>query len=187
MGPFARLFLFLKMATERLAETIERIEALLQPLLAAEGFELVELDLNRGPQRHLLRLTIDRAGRTRYFGSAKEAREHGTEDDSVGITDCTRVSKLISPLLDVEDLIPTAYTLEVSSPGVNRPLQTEHHFKVAQGLMVRIKTRAPVAGESFFIAKLIEASDEGVALDVRGNRVEIPYRLIQKANVEYQF
>lgn len=174
------------MATERLAETIERIEALIEPLLAAEGFEFVELDLNRGSKRYLLRLTIDRAGRTRYFGSAKEAREHG-EADAVGIADCIRVSKLISPLLDVEDLIPTAYTLEVSSPGVNRPLRTDAHFKVAQGLMVRIKTRAPVAGESFFIAKLIEANDDGVVLDVREERVEIPYRLISKANVEYQF
>jgi len=177
----ARLF-FWTMATERIAETIDRIRQAIIPLLEREGYELVELELKRGPKRHLLRITVDRAGITRYRGSAKDEG-----DDGVGITDCVKVSKLLSPTLDVEDLIPTAYTLEVSSPGVDRPLKRPEHFERAIGLTIRVKTRVPVAGESFFIAPLTEVTDEGIALDVRGRRVDIPFRLIGQANIEYRF
>jgi len=177
---------------ERLAETIERLHRLVEPLLEREGLELVDLELKRGPKRFLLRVTIDKAGKTAYRGSA--LREEGEPlSDEVGIDDCTRISRDLSPLLDVEDVIKTAYQLEVSSPGVNRPLKKPHHFKLALGLDVRIKTRTPVASaaggpnESFFIARLTEANDEGIALDVRGQRVDIPYRLIAQANIEYRF
>lgn len=172
------------MARERLAEDIARIEALVIPLLEREGLELVELDYQRAPKRYLLRFTIDRAGRTRYRGSASDPEPL---EEGVGVADCARVSKLIGPLLDAEDVIPTAYTLEVSSPGVNRPLKTPAHFRAALGLMVRVKTRVPVGGDSFFIAPLAEADDEQIVLDVRGTRLEVPYRLIGAAHVEYQF
>lgn len=173
------------MAQERLAETIERIEALVLPVLTREGLELVDLEYKRAPKRFMLRLLVDRAGRTRYQGSARDPEPPG---EGVTIDDCVRVSKLVGPLLDVEDVIPTAYTLEVSSPGVNRPLKTPAHFKAAVGLMVRLKTRVPVhQADSFFIAPLTEADDERVVLDVRGTPVEVPYRLVASASIEYQF
>lgn len=173
---------------ERLAETIERLHRLVEPLLAREGLELVDLELKRGPKRYLLRVTIDKAGKTHYRGSAARSEDEAMPDE-VGIDDCTRISRELSPLLDVEDIIKSAYLLEVSSPGVNRPLKKPHHFELAQGCEVRVKTRTPVgpANESFFIARLTEASDEGIALDVRGTRVDIPYRLIAQANIEYRF
>ncbi|TNF36596.1 MAG: ribosome maturation factor RimP [Deltaproteobacteria bacterium] len=182
----ARLFLFgIQVAQERLAETIERIEALVLPVLTREGLELVDLEYKRAPKRFMLRLLVDRAGRTRYQGSARDPEPPG---EGVTIDDCVRVSKLVGPLLDVEDVIPTAYTLEVSSPGVNRPLKTPAHFKAAVGLMVRLKTRVPVhQADSFFIAPLTEADDERVVLDVRGTPVEVPYRLVASASIEYQF
>jgi len=173
------------MAQERLAETIERIQALVLPVIEREGLELIDLEYKRGPKGYLLRLLVDRAGRTRYQGSARDPEPPG---EGVSISDCVRVSKLVAPLLDVEDVIATAYTLEVSSPGVDRPLKTPAHFRAAVGLMVRVKTRVPVAGaDNFFIAPLAEADDERVVLDVRGARVEVPYRLIAAASIEYQF
>jgi ribosome maturation factor RimP len=173
---------------ERLAETIERLHRLVEPLLAREGLELIDLELKRGPKRALLRVTIDRADRTAYRGSA--VREENTPlGEEVSIDDCTRISRGLSPLLDVEDIIPSAYLLEVTSPGVNRPLKKVKHFKLAVGCDVRIKTRTPIppTNESFFIARLLEASDEGIAIDVRNSRVEIPYRLISQAHIEYRF
>ena len=176
------------MSEERLAETIERLHRLVEPLLEREGLELLDLELKRGPKRYLLRVTIDKVGKAAYRGSAARSEDEVLPDE-VGIDDCIRISRDLSPLLDVEDVIKSAYLLEVSSPGVNRPLKKPHHFKLAQGLDVRIKTRTPVAptNESFFIARLIEANDEGIVIDVRGQRVDIPYRLIAQANIEYRF
>ena len=173
------------MSEERLAETIERLLHLVEPMLAREG------------------LTIDKADREAYRGSA--VREEGEVlGEEVSIDDCTRISRELSPLLDVEDIIPTAYTLEVTSPGVNRPLKTPRHFRLAVGCDVRIKTRTPIAptNENFFIARLAEAGDESITLETktppaRGQsgptgasaapRLEIPYRLIAQANIEYRF
>lgn len=176
------------MSEERLSETLERLHRLVEPLLEREGLELVDLELKRGPKRYLLRVSIDKAGKTAYRGSASRSQDEPVSDE-VGIDDCTRISRELSPLLDVEDIIKSAYVLEVSSAGVNRPLKKPHHFKLAQGCDVRIKTRTPVgpANESFFIARLAEANEDGIALDVRGTRVDIPYRLIAQANIEYRF
>lgn len=183
------------MSDERLAETLERLHRLVEPLLERQGLELVDLELKRGPRRFLLRVTIDKVGKTHYRGSATRNEDEALPEE-VGIDDCTRISRELSPLLDVEDVIKSAYLLEVSSPGVNRPLKKPEHFRLATGLDVRIKTRVPIAvttaagnpaNESFFIARLAEANDEGIALDVRGHRVDIPYRLIAQANIEYRF
>ncbi len=174
------------MGNERLAETIDRLIGMIEPVAAREGFELVDLVLNRGPKRYLLRVMIDRAGRVDYKPPARVPGET-LATDGVSVTDCARVSKLISPLLDVEDLIADAYTLEVSSPGVNRPLRTPSHFRRAVGMKTRVKTRVPVDGESFFIAPIATADDEAVTLDVRGESVVVPYRLIQRANLEFEF
>lgn len=178
--------------SERLAEQIARLRALTEPVLAREGLELFDLELKRGPKRFLLRITIDKPGDSPYLGRAPHK---GNDDgppvvpDTVGIEDCTRISKLLGPLFDVEDVLPSAYLLEVGSPGVNRPLKTPAHFKRAVGLQVRVKTRVPVgpSKETFLIATLTAAGDDGLTLDVRKTAVEIPYRLVAQASIEYQF
>lgn len=176
------------MAEERIAETLERLIALVEPVVAREGMELVDLEFKPGRRQAILRILIDRADRGAYRGRPPKKGEPSPTDE-VGIEDCTRVSHALSPLLDVEDIIPTAYALEVSSPGVNRPLKHPRHFELAQGLDVRVKTRRPVGeqNESFFIARLVASDTEGITLEDRGQRVEIPYRLIARANVEYRF
>jgi ribosome maturation factor RimP len=175
------------MSEERFAEVIRKLTDLIVPAVSTEGYELVDLELKRGARRHILRLTVDRQSDAPYRGSAAR-----TEDeilpDAVGIDDCARVSRLVSPLLDVEDLIPVAYDLEVTSPGVNRPLLRPEHFRRAVGLDVRVKTRIPALdNDTFFIATLSEVADDGIVLDGRGRRVTIPYRIIASANIEYKF
>lgn len=172
---------------ERLAEQLARLHAITEPVLAREGFELFDLELKRGPKRLLLRITIDRPGDAPYRGTAPKEGEPLPE--TVGIEDCARVSKLLGPLYDVEDVLPSAYLLEVGSPGVNRPLKTPAHFARAVGLDVRVKTRVPVGptNESFFIARLVSADADALTLDVRGNATQIPYRLVSQASIEYRF
>jgi ribosome maturation factor RimP len=176
------------MSEERFAELTRHLRAQIVPLLEADGYELVDLELRRGTRRSQLRLTIDRLGEAPYRGSAVRSEDE-ILPDAVGIEDCTRVSRLVSPLLDVEDLIPVAYDLEVTSPGVNRPLKRIEHFRRATGLEVRVKTRVPVgdANETFFIATLVEVGDDAIVLELRDRRVEIPLRIIATAQIEYKF
>lgn len=175
------------MSEERFAEVITQLRSLIVPALTAEGYELVDLELKRGTRRFMLRLTIDTSGDAPYRGTAARTEDE-VIPDAVGIEDCTRASRIVSPILDVEDVIPVAYDLEVTSPGVNRPLRRPEHFRRAVGLDVRVKTRIPVGeNESFLIATLAEVGEEGIVLDVRGRRVEIPFRIISSANIEYKF
>ena len=181
--------------SERIAEQMSRLRGLIEPVVQREGLELFDLELKRGPKRLLLRITLDKPGDAPFRGNAPKKSDEVPPEGlgQIGIEDCTRISKLLGPLLDVEDVLPTAYLLEVGSPGVNRPLKTPAHFKRAVGLEVRVKTRVPVGptgapqNESFFIAPLTAAGDDTITLDVRKTPVEIPYRLIQSANIEYKF
>jgi ribosome maturation factor RimP len=165
---------------------MQRLTALVEPVVTREGFELVDLAFRPAGRRHVLAVMIDRLGRESYAPPARVTDDETEDLGTVGITDCVKISKALSPVLDVEDLITQAYTLEVSSPGLDRPLKTPRHFAMAQGLSARIKTRVPVAGESFFIAPIVSAGDEAVTIDVRGTQVEVPYRLIARANLEVQ-
>jgi len=171
------------MADERLAETLTRLEDLIEPVIAGEGFELVQLTYKPASNGYLLRLIIDRPGRESY-AAPKTAEERIAQ--GVTIDDCAIVSRAVGPALEVEDVIPSAYTLEVSSPGLNRPLVKREHFSLAVGMKIRVKTRVPVAGESFFIADLTSAEPNHIVLDVRGEDVQVPYRLVSKANLEME-
>ncbi len=171
------------MAADHIAETLERLAEAIAPIVEREGFELFDMELKRSSKGHLLRVTIDVQGRESY----PEAAGRAAAGETVGIHDCVRVAKALGPVLDVEDLVPGKYTLEVSSPGVNRVLKTPRHFELAVGRKVRVKTRIPVEGESFFIAPLVAADADRVVLDVRGSEVEVPYRLVSRAILEAEF
>ncbi|MGM0575872.1 MAG: ribosome maturation factor RimP [Myxococcota bacterium] len=171
------------MAREHIAETIERLEQIIEPIVDREGFELVDVVYKPAGKRSRLQVMIDRQGRTTYRPPDQAPPD---EPGGVGIGDCVRVSKALSHVLDVEDVIPSAYHLEVTSPGIDRPLKRPEHFDRARGMKVRVKTRIPVEGASFFVAPLVDADADRIALDVRGERVEIPYRLIANANLEVE-
>lgn len=147
---------------------IKKAEAMLEPLLETEGLSLVDCSLKWEQGGLILRVLIDRK-------------------QGVTLDDCTLVSREFGQLLDVENIIPTSYRLEVSSPGLDRPLKKEADFITYTGKRVRIKTRDPVAGRRNFKGDLIGCAEGKVTVRVEGNEVfVIPLSAILKANLEVE-
>jgi ribosome maturation factor RimP len=142
----------------------ERLISLIEPLLIQLGYELVELEFAPGHRGASLRIFIDRA-------------------EGIGISDCERVSREVSALMDVEDPIATAYSLEVSSPGDDRVLRTHAHYERFKGSRVLVELVAPRDGRRRYTGMLQEVSATGVALEVDRQRVEVPFGEIAKARL----
>jgi len=142
----------------------ERLVALIEPLLAQLGYELVDLEYVPARGRATVRVFID-------------------QPSGVGLDDCERASREISALLDVEDPIAPAYALEVSSPGDDRVLRTRAHFDRFLGSRVHVELIAPRAGRRRYTGKLTSVADEGIALEVDRERVEVPFREIGRARL----
>jgi ribosome maturation factor RimP len=178
-----------------------RLIALIEPLLAGLGYELVELEYVPSRGHGLLRIYIDRP-----VAGNGAAGSHKTENDTVsvvldrdgwiadrgeqrvqesgiGVDDCARVSREVSALLDVEDPIPSAYTLEVSSPGSDRVLRTRAHFGRFAGSRVFVELKVPREGRKRYTGLLAAVSDEGVELEVDRQRVCVSFDEIEKARL----
>lgn len=145
----------------------ERLIDLIEPLIGRLGYELVELEQSSGRGSAVVRLYIDRP-------------------EGVGLADCERVSREVSALLDVEDPIPTAYTLEVSSPGFDRVLRTPEHFARFVGSRVLVELAAPREGRRRYTGTLLSADAAGIALEVDGQRVAMLFAEIGKARLTGQ-
>jgi len=141
----------------------ERLVALIEPLLAQLGYELVELEFTPARGRGALRIFIDKP-------------------EGIGLEDCERASREVSALLDVEDPIAAAYTLEVSSPGDDRVLRTRAHFDRFVGSRVFVEL-TPREGRRRYTGTLRSVADEGVALEVDRQMVNLPFREIEKARL----
>jgi ribosome maturation factor RimP len=152
----------------------ERARKLLEPVLARDGYELIDVEWLREGGGFTLRLYIDREG-------------------GVGIDDCQAVSRTVEPILDVEDFIEQAYSLEVSSPGVDRPLRRPGDFERFAGQRVKVKAFGPL--ESFpglpprkqWSGTLRGIRDGQVEVEVDGHLHRVPLERIAKANLEYDF
>jgi ribosome maturation factor RimP len=147
----------------------ERLIALIEPILARLGYELVELEYAAGRSQAVLRLFID--------------KPEGQEGQGITVDDCERVSREVAALLDVDDPIPTAYTLEVSSPGFDRVLRTAAHFERFVGSRVFVELKAPRAGRRRYTGMLQAAHATGIELEVDKQKVEIPFDEIGKARL----
>jgi len=101
----------------------------------------------------------------------------------VGLEDCERVSREVAALLDVKDPIPSAYTLEVSSPGFDRLLRTQAHFGRFVGSRVFVELKEPRAGRRRYTGKLLTVDDTGIALEVDRERVAVAFAEIGKARL----
>ena len=111
-----------------------------------------------------------------------------TAEESVSVADCSNVSRDLSALLDVEDLIPGAYTLEVSSPGLDRPLRSRADYERFVGRYAKLVVREAVAGQTFFRGRLAGVEDDVVLLDGDGDRRHrVPLELVTRANLEVEF
>ncbi len=154
-----------------MAEAEERIRLLLDPILNSLGLDLWDLDFQKQGPKWLLRIYID--------------REIG---GSVTLSDCEAVSRDLSTALDVEDIIPHAYTLEVSSPGLDRVLTKPEHFIRFAGSPIKIKTYQPINNEKVFRGKLQGIVDAVVKVEVtEGQVLNIPVSNIAKASLEVEF
>jgi ribosome maturation factor RimP len=147
----------------------EAIESIITRVTAREELELVHWEAVGPPNRLVLRVYIDKPGGV----------NHG---------DCERVSNQISTLLDVEDLISGSYTLEVSSPGVERGLYKPADYERFAGSRVKIRTEQPINGQRNFRGVLVGLSDGIVSLEEdNAGRIDIPYEMIAKTNIEFRF
>jgi ribosome maturation factor RimP len=142
----------------------ERLLELIEPLVGRLGYELVDLEYGAGHGRGSLRVFIDAAA-------------------GVGLEDCERVSREISALLDVEDPITSAYTLEVSSPGFDRVLRTPAHFGRFVGARVFVELKEPRAGRRRYTGELLAVDEGGIALAVDKERVALTFAEIGKARL----
>ena len=142
----------------------ERLIALIEPVLARLGYELVELEYAAGRTQAVVRLFIDMPA-------------------GITVDDCERVSRDVAALLDVDDPIPTAYTLEVSSPGFDRVLRTPAHFERFVGERVFVELKAPRAGRKRYTGVLQVASATGIELEVDKQKVEVRFEEIGKARL----
>lgn len=152
-----------------MAETvIERVEAVALPVLEESGLELVDVQYQREQNGWILRLIIDK-------------------QDGLNLNDCAAVSREISQLLDIENFIDQAYNLEVTSPGLDRPLKSIAEFERFVGRKAKIKTIDPIAGEHVFIGKIKRTEGESIVLEVGTKEVTILFSQVAKARLEVEF
>ena len=185
---------------------LEKIRGAAERVARSEGLEIVDVEWKVGKQR-FLRVYIDRVPRQGAGGASAAP----TETDSDGLagelgasevvhdpypkishSDCQRVSEQLSVILDVEDLIPgpAGYTLEVSSPGMDRALRNPAEYERFRGRMAKISTTEPVENEKYFEGRLAGFVDGKVLLELKGKvarTVELPLEKIRKANLMVEF
>src|SRR5205814_10506192 len=111
-----------------------------------------------------------------------------TAEDSVSVEDCAAVSRDLSAILDVEDVVPTAYTLEVSSPGLDRPLRHAQDYARFAGRRAKVVMHEKVDGQGFFRGRLAGVDGDAVLIDgEEGARHRVPLRVITRGNLEVEF
>ena len=145
----------------------EKIHALATRVAEECNFEVVDMQLWAKGKRTLLRVFIDKEG-------------------GITLDNCETFSRRLEALLDVEDPITSPYTLEVSSPGLDRPLKNFKDFKKNLGKLVRIVTKEKVNNQSFFVGRLEGANDQSLRLSLTDGKgeVDIPVTIISRANLE---
>jgi ribosome maturation factor RimP len=142
------------------------IEQLIEPIVEREGLELIDIELKREAIGLVLRILLD------------------TKEGGVGLDTLAEASQKIGAVLDEANVITQKYTLEVSSPGIERPLTKPEHFKKFIGSKISVKTIKPIDKRKQFKGQLIEAKDEGFIIETNGQRVEIPYDNVSKARLQ---
>ena len=147
---------------------IGAITSLVMPVLQEMDLELVDVLYRRESSGWVLRLVIDK-------------------EDGVTLENCTAVSREVSHLLDIEDIIEQAYSLEVSSPGLDRPLKSTSDFQRFAGRKAKVTTKEPVEGNQVCIGRIKKVEDELIIMEVGQQELRIPFSEIAKARLEVEF
>lgn len=144
----------------------ERVQQIAAQAAASNNLELVHVDVVGTAKSPTVRVFIDKPG-------------------GVSVENCTAVSRQMEAVLDAEDFIPSAYVLEVSSPGLERELYSLKDFEKFSGNLAKVRTHQPISGQRNFRGRIKVVSDEEILFDDKTNgEVRIPFGLVAKANLE---
>ncbi len=146
----------------------DKLEDIIEPVIIAMGYEFVGAEFTKSSKNSVLVVYID-------------------SKDGIQLEDCTRVSHQISGVLDVEDLIPGNYSLEISSPGMDRLLFKAEHFQQFAGHRARVRLYAPQDGRKKFTGELLGLEGQDVLLSVDGETYRLPVNAIEKARLVPEF
>jgi len=149
-------------------ETIKKIEDVLMPILLEDRLELIDIEFRPTGKRWLLRVYIDKEG-------------------GVTIADCETVNRELGRILDVEDFVEHAYTLEVSSPGLTRPLRKMEDFEKHKGKLCKIITKEQLYGKNEFEGEIIKTHEDNVEIKGKIDVFTIPMCAIKKAHLQFHF
>ncbi len=144
---------------------VERVKELVLPILEERDLKLVDIEFIKG-SKPVLRIYI-------------------YNPEGTTIENCEWVSRRIGALLDIEDLIPTSYILEVSSPGLNRKLKNKEEYNIFSGRDISIHTKEPVNEKTAFRGKLIGIENDVIKLEEEGETINIPYDKVSSAKLEF--
>ncbi len=152
------------------------VRAIASRVAGSYSLDVFDVQFRREGGGMVLRIQLDRPG-----GSA-------TAEESVSVDDCATVSRDVSAILDVEDIVPAAYVLEVSSPGLDRPLRRKLDYDRFTGRLAKVVMRQAVDGQMFFKGRLAGLNDGDVLIDGEdGRRHRVPFDVITRANLEVEF
>jgi ribosome maturation factor RimP len=151
-----------------LARIEDRVRRLAEEICASMGCTVEDVDLQGSARKPTLRVIIDR-------------------EEGVRLADCEALSRELSAVLDVEDLFPGPYNLEVSSPGLDRPLKRPEDFRKQVGKLVRLVTKKPLTGDqTFFIGRLAEAGQDDFVLKIGEQEFRVSYDAVKRARLEVE-
>ena len=164
-----------------LKTVVQQVRALAGRVAGSYGLDIFDIQFRREGQGLVLRVRIDRPGPA------------ATADESVSVDDCARISRDLSAILDVEDVVPDAYTLEISSPGLDRPLRNADDYRRFAGRRAKVVMREAVDGQKYFRGRLGGVDEGGgsgaiVLIDGEdGRRHRVPIDVNTRANLEEEF
>jgi ribosome maturation factor RimP len=157
-------------------QPIDQIRAIAERVAASRGLVVWDLQSRRESGGHIVRVFIDRPGPA------------STPEESVSIEDCEQVNREMSTILDVEDPLPFAYTLEVSSPGLDRPLRGVDDYQRFAGRYAKVVVKEAVDNQKAFEGHLRGVDGEDVLLEAPNGRIHrLPMRLITRGRLEVEF
>ena len=157
-------------------QPLEQIRSIAERVAASRGLTIWEIQSRRESIGHVVRVFIDRPGPA------------ATPEDSVSIEDCEQVNREISTILDVEDPLPFTYTLEVSSPGLDRPLRGEDDYRRFAGRLAKVVVSEAVDNQKAFAGRLRGVDGGDVLLEgPHGRMHRLPFRLVTRGRLEVEF
>ena len=157
-------------------QPLERIRAIATRVAAARGLDVWDVQSRREAGGHVVRVFLDRPGAS------------ATPEESVSIEDCEQINRELGTILDVEDVLPWSYTLEVSSPGLDRPLRSSDDYRRFAGRLAKVVVAEAVDNQKAFEGRLRGVEDDNVLLEALNGRLHrLPMRLITRGRLAVEF